>query len=166
MLHLGVGHETADGCVAAQTERTGFLDQQFGLLGIMRIVATDAVHARSNMAILPRHDFAEIIMTIQTERVHLLDDRSGIGPILVLVAQAAIAILIGAMGGYRFLQVRNRIQIVFAHFGHRHGFVFFGVSRRYHVTAGQQLQTHDGRTDSAAAQTLEMVPRDAFPAVI
>ena len=97
MRHFTLTGELLDVVMTTETERIGFLDQQFFDFGIVRIMAAHAALFGRHVAEFQRHELGKILMTVQAKGVHGPFKGSRIFGVLVFVANTAITILEGAV---------------------------------------------------------------------
>src|SRR5208282_4003160 len=89
-------------------EGSGLFQEELGLHGVVRVMAVHATIQSGRMRVLAAQDLLEIVVTAQAEIVDRALYGAGIFGVIALVADAAVAGVVGRMVGDDFVAERQR----------------------------------------------------------
>ena len=108
VLHGGFKRRLLDLLMAVLAEGSGLFDQELGLHRVVRVMAVHATLLRGRMGVLACQDLLEVVVTAHAQIVDGALHRPGILGIIALVADAAIAGVVGRMVGDYLIAGRER----------------------------------------------------------
>lgn len=104
-----------------QTQGSGIFQKQLRLRRVVRVMTGNATLLRGRVSVFARQNLLEVVVTAQAQFVDRTFHRAGILGIVALVADAAIAGIVGRMIGDNLVAGRNGRNPDVADLDHRVG---------------------------------------------